>query len=195
MPVGSYIARIIYEYLSNSGIAVCYDVESFPPAENFIEQTIKILDQIRCFILVLTPDLLPRCLEQNDAVYRELIHAVDRYQKEHEDFSIPNQSKFRFIPIIPDSLFDYEKDIPKDIDPRIRKILENTASEIQFCKRGFHDDINRELLSLIETALSANSIDIINDKSRERKRDLIDLNLPIQKTFIGRLIEKFRYLN
>lgn len=86
-------------------------------------------------------------------------------------------------------MFDYEKHIPKEIAPQIRKILENTASEIQFCKRGFHDDMNRELLSLIETALSANSIDLINDKSRERKRDLIDSDLSIQKTFIGRLVK------
>ena len=29
-PIGSYLARIIYEYLSKKEISVCYDVESFP---------------------------------------------------------------------------------------------------------------------------------------------------------------------
>ena len=193
MPVGSYIARIIYEYLSNSGIIVCYDVESFQIAEDYKKRTLKILDQIRCFILILTPDLLTRCVnDPNDDVYRELMYAVKRYQRELEDPSIPDQNKLRFIPIIPDSLFDYEKHIPKELEPQIRNMIQgNTASEIQFCKRGFHDDINRELLNLIEGELSSNSIDQINNKFRERKRDLIDFDLSKQKTIIGRLVEKF----
>lgn len=112
-PIGSYVARIIYEYLSKKEISVCYDVESFPRGRNYQEKTTEFLDQVRCFILILTPDLLSRCLNKdNDDVYLEVMHAISRYHKEKEDSSIPYQNKFLFLPINPDSLFFYENMFP-----------------------------------------------------------------------------------
>ena len=107
------MARIIYEYLSKKEISVCYDVESFPRGRNYQEKTTEFLDQVRCFILILTPDLLSRCLNKdNDDVYLEVMHAISRYHKEKEDSSIPYQNKFLFLPINPDSLFFYENMFP-----------------------------------------------------------------------------------
>lgn len=191
-PIGSYVARIIYEYLSKKEISVCYDVESFPRGRNYQEKTIEFLNQVRCFILILTPDLLSRCLNKdNDDVYLEVMHAINRYHKEKEDSSIPYQNKFLFLPINPDSLFFYEKHVPSNIDPRIKEILKNNMADVNFSKYGFHDDIERELVSPIISVLSANTIDEINYKPRENKQNLIDVNLPIQKTFIGRIMWKF----
>lgn len=94
MPVGSYIARKIYEYLSKEGISVCYEVKNFQLADIYKERTFEILEQVRYVN------------RQNDDVYLELMHAVTRYLKKHEDSSIHPQSRFRFIPIILDSFHD-----------------------------------------------------------------------------------------
>lgn len=191
-PIGSYVARIIYEYLSKKGVSVCYDVESFSRRRNYQEQTIEFLNQVRCFILILTPDLLSRCLNKdNDDVYLEIIHAISRCHKEKEDSSIPYHNKFLFLPINPDSLFCYEKHVPSNIDSRIKEILKNSISDVNFSKYAFHDDMERELVLPIINLLSANTIDEINYRPRENKQDLIDTNLPMQKTFIGRIMENF----
>ena len=191
-PIGSYVARIIYEYLSKKGVSVCYDVESFSRGRNYQEQTIEFLNQVRCFILILTPDLLSRCLNKdNDDVYLEIMHAISRHHKEKEDSSIPYQNKFLFLPINPDSLFCYEKHVPSNIDSRIKEILKNNISDVNFSKYAFHDDMERELILPIINLLSANTIDEINYRPRENKQDLINTNLPIQKTFIGRIMENF----
>jgi hypothetical protein len=191
-PIGSYVARIIYEYLSKKEISVCYDVESFPLGRNYQEKTIEYLDQVRCFILILTPDLLSRCLNKdNDDVYLEVMHAISRYHKEKEDSSIPYQNKFLFLPINPDSLFFYDKHVPSNIDPRIKEILKNNMADVNFSKYAFHHDIERELVSPIINVLSANTIDEINYRPRENKQDIVAKYLPIQNNFIGRIIAKF----
>lgn len=191
-PIGSYVARIIYEYLSKKGVSVCYDVESFPLGRNYQETTIEFLNQVRCFILILTPDLLSRCINKdNDDVYLEIMHAISRCHKEKKDSSIPYQNKFLFLPINPDSLFFYEKHVPSNIDPRIKEILKNNMAYINFSNDDFHGHMERKLVSPIINVLSANTIDEINYKPRENKKNLIDTNLPIQNNFIGRIMEKF----
>ena len=62
---------------------------------------------------------------------------------------------------------------------------------MNFSKYAFHDDMERELILPIINLLSANTIDEINYRPRENKQDLINTNLPIQKTFIGRIMENF----
>ncbi len=173
-------------------ISVCYDVESFPLGRNYQEKTIEFLDQVRCFILILTPDLLSRCLNKdNDDVYLEIMHAISRYHKEKEDSSIPYQNKFLFLPINPDSLFFYDKHVPSNIDPRIKEILKNNMADVNFSKYAFHHDIERELVSPVINVLSANTIDEINYRPRENKQDIVAKYLPIQNNFIGRIMEKF----
>lgn len=66
------------------GISVCYDVESFPYGSNYIEEATRIIEnQIRCFILILTPRTLERCANKDvDPVYNELMIALSKYRKE-----------------------------------------------------------------------------------------------------------------
>lgn len=196
MPVGSYIARIIYEYLSQNGIKVCYDIETFKPSEDYKERTSEILEQIRCFILILTPNLLNRCVnklqDDEDDVYRELMIAISKYQKEQNDTAIPKQNKFRIITINPDSLFDYDKHIPKSIDSQIICRLKSTnVCDIQFCKTDFKNHMQGLLMIIKDTLRDNNLIDMINNKYCEQKQDIINTSLSLQKKFIGRLVEKF----
>ena len=156
------------------------------------KKRLNIFDQVRCFILILTPDLLSRCLNKdNDDVYLEIMHAISRCHKEKEDSSIPYQNKFLFLPINPDSLFFYEKHVPSNIDSRIKEILKNNMAYINFSNDDFHDHMERKLISPIIDVLSANTIDEINYRPRENKQDIVAKYLPIQNNFIGRIMKKF----
>lgn len=165
-PLGSYIARILYDYLSKSGINTFYDVECFNIGEDYIETTPRIIrEQIRFFIVILTPDIFKRCKYENeDPVYRELTIAIDKYSDEREPTNfLPVSNKFQFYTINPDNLFDYKTNLPKTLNSEIRnRVSANTACEINFTKRAFKDDIDRDLLKPIINVLQTIQTDSFN---------------------------------
>lgn len=77
-PIGSYLARILYEYLKNNNISAFYDVECLGFGDDYRKLTKYYIEtQVRYFILILTPDIFNRCSNSDDAVFNEIRLAID----------------------------------------------------------------------------------------------------------------------
>ena len=181
-PVGSYIARILYESLHRKGFSVVFDKESFKGGFDYIKETPKIINQnVRVFIVVLTKSFFVRCNKMGeDPVFRELDCAIKKYnaeRSEEETYYTPYQCKFAIIPIIPDGLFDFKKDFPDDVPAILKETFYGlTAKDIEFAGSDFQEIFDIKLTKEIRTLLSANGIDKINDMPRRRNRAMLDIS-------------------
>ena len=72
---GEFLGKILYDELSKNGYSVFYDVESLRSGK-FNEQLYKRIEECEYFIILLTPNCLDRCKNQNDWVRLEYEHAV-----------------------------------------------------------------------------------------------------------------------
>lgn len=68
-------ANLIAEKLRSMGYSVFFDVESLRSG-NFNEQLFNVIDNCLDFILVLPPNALDRCVNEDDWVRKEVIHAM-----------------------------------------------------------------------------------------------------------------------
>ena len=71
---GEFLGKILYDELSKNGYSVFYDVESLRSGK-FNEQLYKRIEECEYFIILLTPNCLDRCKNQNDWVRLEYEHA------------------------------------------------------------------------------------------------------------------------
>ncbi len=68
-------ANLIAEKLRSMGYSVFFDVESLRSG-NFNEQLFNVIDNCSDFVLVLPPNALDRCVNEDDWVRKEVIHAM-----------------------------------------------------------------------------------------------------------------------
>jgi len=96
---GEYLTGRIYDYLTNHGISVFYDMESLHTGK-FDDQLYKKIDECQYFIAVLPPNALDRCVSEDDWVRQEIARAIEL--------------KKTIIPILMPG-FSFPKDLPEDI--------------------------------------------------------------------------------
>ena len=68
-------ANLIAEKLRSMGYSVFFDVETLRSGK-FNEQLFDVIDNCKDFVLVLPPDALDRCKDENDWVRKEVMHAM-----------------------------------------------------------------------------------------------------------------------
>ena len=172
-PIGSYLARILYEYLKNNNISAFYDVECLGFGDDYRKLTKYYIEtQVRYFILILTPDIFNRCSNSDDAVFNEIRLAIDKFNSEDiDDGSVLN--KFQFVPINPDNLFDFNKNLPKSLLPEVSKrISSNNACDISFSKKAFKTDISSLVKDITTKVLSPSAVDKTNKAAYMGKNEI-----------------------
>ena len=103
--------------------------------EEFEKIILSAIEQSRIFILVLTQDAMMRCVNPNDWVRREIMHA--------------QKCGLKIIPINPDNLFNgYPNEFPKELEI-VRKIQHTTIH----MDASFESDIRLLIEKRIEPAL------------------------------------------
>ena len=102
---GEFLAGRISDQLTNNGYSVFYDVESMR-AGAFDEQIYKAIDQCEDVLLVLPPNGLDRCRDEEDWVRKEIAYAL--------------KTGKNIIPLMMEG-FVFPEELPKDIDTLSRK--------------------------------------------------------------------------
>lgn len=97
---GEYTAKIIKDELTNRGYNVFFDVESLRSG-NFNTKLYSVIENAKDFILVLAPESLKRCDDENDWVRLEIECAL--------------KNDLNIIPILLKD-FSFPKDLPESID-------------------------------------------------------------------------------
>lgn len=72
---GEYTARVIYDKLTELGYSVFFDVESLRSGD-FNTKLYDVIDNCKDFIIVLSPNALDRCVNEDDWVKKEVEHAI-----------------------------------------------------------------------------------------------------------------------
>ena len=72
---GEHVAKIIRDRLHDLGYRVFFDVESLRSG-NFNEKLYSVIEECKDFVLVLSPNALERCKDEEDWVRKEVEHAL-----------------------------------------------------------------------------------------------------------------------
>lgn len=97
---GEYLAGRISDKLRERGFKVFYDVESMRSG-TFNTQLLEAIDVCEDFLLVLPPNGLDRCIDEEDWVRKEIVHAL--------------KCKKNIIPIMMRD-FEFPENLPKEIE-------------------------------------------------------------------------------
>lgn len=71
-----HFARLIREKLKNLGKDVCIDQTALNVGQRFDEQLLNLIESSQCFILILSPKSLARCVNEDDWIRKELHHSL-----------------------------------------------------------------------------------------------------------------------
>lgn len=97
---GEYIAKLLYDRLTQLGYQVFLDVDSLR-AGDYNMMLYSVIDECKDFLLILTQDSLEQCKNENDWVRIEIEYALEK--------------KLNIIPIIIKG-FEFPQDLPPSID-------------------------------------------------------------------------------
>lgn len=98
---GAALAYLLSKALSSLGYNVFYDVESLAGGK-FDEKLLTVIEHSPNFIVLLTPHIFDRCVDENDWILRESMQAI--------------KCKKNIIPIL-DPYFEWPKTMPKGLEP------------------------------------------------------------------------------
>lgn len=109
---GEYTAKILKDRLEDLGYRVFFDVESLRSGD-FNEKLYSVIEECQDFILILSPNSLERCSNEDDWVQAEIIHAI--------------KCKKNIIPIMLRG-FQFPEILPEEIDIiRMKSGLESNS--------------------------------------------------------------------
>ena len=77
---GEYLAGRMYDFLTSQKISVFYDIESLRTGK-FNEQLYDKIEESEYFIVILPPNALDRCVEEDDWLRREIAKAIECKKK------------------------------------------------------------------------------------------------------------------
>lgn len=98
---GEYTAKILHEKLMNMGYSVFFDVESLRSGK-FNTALLEVIDKCKDFLVVLSPQSLDRCANEEDWVRLEIAHALKK--------------KKNVVPVMLRG-FSFPEKLPEDIEP------------------------------------------------------------------------------
>ncbi|XP_021955057.1 NAD(+) hydrolase sarm1 isoform X7 [Folsomia candida] len=146
---GSQLASLLKVHLQLRGFSVFIDVERLE-AGKFDNNLLQSIRQARHFLLVLTPNALDRCVQDNDCkdwVHREIVAALD--------------SQCNIIPIMDNFLWPETENLPEDIQPVL------TFNGVKWIH-----DYQEACVDKLERFLRGESVtDPIINAARDRDRD------------------------
>ena len=97
---GDAVAFLLHEKLTNLGYKAFYDVDSINNGR-FDEKIFEIMDSCDNVIVVLSPNALDRCINEEDWLRKEIAYAIE--------------NKKNIIPLVMDG-FEWPSSLPDDID-------------------------------------------------------------------------------
>lgn len=161
LPVGSYAARILYDYLTSKNFSVFYDKESINFGEKYREKIKEEINQkARVFILVLTKNIFDRYYDEEDHLYTEIKYALSKAEKHPNSIII--------VPFIPDRMFDFKKDFNVSNEFSYLKDIEQyNAQRVDFAEVTFRDSMDRFCKQLEEILVPIYQDRFIDAKRRE----------------------------
>lgn len=161
LPIGSYAARILYDYLTSKNFSVFYDKESINFGEKYREKIKEEINQkARVFILVLTKNIFDRCYDEEDYLYTEIKYALSKAEKQPNSIII--------VPFIPDRMFDFKKDFNVSNEFSYLKDIEQyNAQSVDFVEVTFRDSMDRFCKQLEEILVPIYQDRFIEAKRRE----------------------------
>lgn len=142
---GYAMARLLYECLRNNGLSVFLDLEELRSGP-FNEKLYQEIDQCKNFVLVLPPNSMERCEEENDWLRLEIEHAI----KQKKNIIPVMMVGFEFPEHLPPSLqvlpfFNGVRSSREYFDATIKKIVsmlhdvDLDENKINIVER--HDDV------------------------------------------------------